>query len=321
MKMKRLKRRRKKDRKKKYNKIASSNLSEIIRAHNEDKNDPLVLAYNRPDILLVSTEAREEVTQRMNNAIQGANFEDIELIERIVQINEELDLDDTLMQRARGTINRISRTGPTFEARAINVQRLMDDSQNVHDPAVTKELNKTLEGMNPNDYFSLDDPNVMRNESMQKINETIQEMVTRGEITKSRGDDARRIASKMINSNDTCTTYNSRGESEILMTTWNNANSHDERHNIVLGLADSISGPSGSVCINGRIARILGANTTQVSTAELKTAVYNYAGKIMSENGPFSDVEKYINDISSMSDTQKELLREECKAVFDEQDP
>jgi len=79
-----------------------------------------------------------------------------------------------------------------------------------------------------------------------------------------------------------------------------------------------VSGPSGTVCMNGRIARVLGANTTQASSAELKSAVYSYAGKVMNSSGDFREVVKYINDIEQFTDSQKNILVNECKSVFDD---
>lgn len=301
--------RRKKRQSKKLRRIATDDIGEVIKAHNGSK-DPLVLAYNRPDLVQVP-QVRADISQRMREAITETNYEDIELLERIVHVNEELDIDPGIRQMALNRLTEVSRTGPSFEVRAEDAKKIMNDPQNVHDPAVSGSLLGVLRTMDKNteDLTGLG--------SRGEIDRVIREMIDRGDLSQSRAEMARRTLSKMVGSKDTCMAYENRTESEILSTTWKNASGYTERHNIILGLADAAT-ESGTVCINGRVSRVLGANSSQVSTGELKQAIYSYAGKIMNEGGSFMEVEKYISEVPGMPEDQKEMVTQECRAVFDE---
>jgi len=300
-----------------YSTIASDDIQTIYEAHVNDQSDPLVAVYNRPDIVAKDEVLRQDIARRMRATIMADSFDDIEMLERIVQINEDLDLDDNITRIAPMIAARVGHVNNVnFTVRANDAMRLVDDPQNVHDPVVIKELNSVLKeysGEYTGSYNYAIDGNVAPD-----VNATIVKMVNMGEISESRANDAKRVMSKMISSNDTCSSYSNRRESEIFQTAWSAANTYDKKYNIILGLADSVSGPSGTVCMNGRIARVLGANTTQASSAELKSAVYSYAGKVMNSSGDFREVVKYINDIEQFTDSQKNILVNECKSVFDD---
>ena len=323
------------DLKKESMKVSTDDSMETMTAHMRDLNDPLVLVYNRPDIVMNNAAIRADVVDRMKRTIMDEHFDDLEILERIVNINEDLDLDPEIGAQAIEAATRIGYNRQTarnndpvrtFEARAVDVTRQMDDPQNVHDPTVIKQLNDQLHDMdhrvnderrrNRNDGAGADMNDI---DNMTDITEFVDRMKESGDISNQRSMEALKAARKMINSQDTCTSYSGRVESEIFKTAWNSAKSYDERHNIILGLADSTT-HEGTVCMNGRIARVLGANTVQATGPEIKSAIYSYAGKIMNDGGAFNLVEQYIDDIKTMPDSQKELVKAECRAVFDDND-
>lgn len=320
--MKRMKKRRskcrpKKHRKGKYYDMATDDIRAVYMAHTKDMSDPLVAAYNRPDIVASNAALKRDIALRMRATILADTFDDIEMLEKIIQINEDLDIDDTLNQLAPMVAARVGHINKAnFDVRADDVLRLMDDPQNVHDPTTIKELNSVLKdftGEYTGEYTGGFNKNIA-----PEIDIVINNMTTKGEISETRASDARRVLSKMITSHGTCMSYGNRRESEIFQTTWSAADTYDKKYNIILGLADSATSGGGTVCMNGRIARILGANTTQASGAELKSAVYSYAGKVMTSGGNFAEVEKYINGIEQFTDSQKNILMNECKSVFDD---
>jgi len=297
-----------------YMKLATDAQGIVMYAHMFNPDDPLVLLYNRPDVVVGNKAIKAEVLRRIHNVLNDDDFNDMEMLERIVNINEELNLDDEIAVIAPQVAERIGHNNTaTFDARAIDVMRLMDDSQNVHDPTVIKQLNKTM------DTYSITGDVQSHEDLRNSFNDTLDRMIHKDEISEERAAFAKRTFEVMLNSAGTCSSYRDRRESEILQTTWGSADTYDKRHNIILGLADAASG-GGTVCMNGRIARVLGANTVQASSAELKSAVYSYAGKVMTEGGRFELVENYINDVGGFTDQQRELITAECRAVFDDQD-
>lgn len=304
-------------------KTATDSAKEVLTEHMQNPKDPLVLAYNRPDLLLNNPILRRDVTARMHRTIMDEHFDDIEMLERIVNINEEFDLDRNIAVAAPAIAARTA-VGKTFDDRLANIAKIADDPQNVHDPSVIKQLNDTLNATatvgNQEDHYGSQLSGPKRMQLKGSIENTINQLVSSGEISQERANAARIVATKMINSSDTCSSYNGRRENEIFDTTWHSADTADKRHNFILGLADSHTGGSSTVCMNGRLARIIGANSIQASSADLKSSVYSYAGKIMNEGRPFAEVERYINDIQDMANSQKTMLIAECRAVFDEND-
>lgn len=309
--------------KKESMKVSTDDSMETMTAHMRDLDDPLVLVYNRPDIVMNNAALRADVIDRMKRTIMDEHFDDLEILERIVNINEDLDLDPEIGTQALEAATRIGQRqtvrepARTFEVRAVDVTRQMDDPQNVHDPVVIKQLNDQLHDMDSRRNVKRNDGT--DNNDLVDIKEFVDRMKESGDISDKRSMEALKAASKMINSHDTCTSYSGRVESEIFKTAWNSAKSYDERHNIILGLADSTT-HEGTVCMNGRIARVLGANTVQATGPEIKSAIYSYAGKIMNDGGAFNLVEQYIDDIKTMPDSQKELVKAECRAVFEDND-
>lgn len=309
----------KRNKKRSYMKTATDSAKEVFAEHMKNPQDPLVLAYNRPDLLATNPILRRDVTARMHRTIMDEHFDDIEMLERIVNINEEFDLDRNIAVAAPAIAARTA-VGRTFDDRLRDIAKIADDPQNVHDPSIIKQLNETLINTSPVISGGGALPNSQRAQLKTSVDNTIDDLLRRGEISDSRANAARIVATKMINSSDTCSSYNGRHENEIFNTTWSAADTADKRHNFILGLADSHTGGASTVCMNGRLARIIGANSMQASSADLKSSVYSYAGKIMNEGRPFAEVEHYINEIQDMPMSQKTMLISECRAVFDEND-
>lgn len=310
-------------------KTATSSAAETLNEHFREPQDPLVLMYNRPDLVVTNPALRKDVIVRMRKTIMDEHFDDIEMLERIVNLNDEYDLDHGITVVAPAVAARTV-TGKTFADRLEEITKIADDPQNVHDPVIIKQLNETLNKATLKESFDGPQDNYgssagiigMRERAALRasVNNAIDQLLVTGEISNERANAARIVATKMINSGDTCSSYNGRQENEIFQKTWSAADSADQKHNFILGLADSYTGGHSTVCMNGRLARIIGANSVQVSSADLKSSVYSYAGKIMNENGKFTEVEKYIREISDMPDSQKTILISECRAVFDEND-
>lgn len=308
------------DKKKSHIRIATDSAQEAVQEHINNPRDPLVLIYNRPDVIQHNKTLRQDVINRMRQTILDEHFNDIETLERIVHLNEEFDLDQNIAIVAPAVAIRtvVNNPGKTFDDRITDVQRQADDPQNVHDSAIIKQLNETLREMLPSGSTEVFLDSLDKRSIKNSVDAAIDDMLKKREITNERANAARIVASKMISSNDRCMSYDNRRENDIFKTTWANAQTDDQKHNFILGLADAHTAGNSTVCMNGRLARIIGANTSQVSSADIKSAVYSYAGKIMTENKPFADVEKYIDDIAEMPESQKTLLKSECKAVFDE---
>lgn len=298
--------------KKAHVKIKTDNHKQVIDAHIEQEDDPLVVAYNAPELVINNSTLRADIRRRMINAINNAEGpDDIETLERIVNINEELDIGDEIMPLAVQAVHRVAARVDNF--RDLENNNVQDDPQNVHDPSVIKQLRDELYGINITNSSSAD--------IAADITNNVNRLKESGEISAARANDALRVANTMLSSTGTCSSYDGRRESDILRNVWADINdSPDKIHNLILGLADSAT-ESGTVCMNGRIARVIGANTSAVSQTDIKSAVYNYAGKIMNEGGGYDSVLKYINDIDSLPESQKIILREECKTVFDDIQP
>lgn len=296
-------------------KIKSDNKKEVLDAHNEDKEDPLVLIYNTPELMDEDPRLREEVRQRMLNTLEGMNGpEEIETIERILDANETFAIDPTIVPVAIQTVRRVAAGADLGTLMRNNVQ---DDPQNVHDPTVIKQLRNELNeletsmkafGANPEPHT----------EVMNGIMKSVTALRNSGEVSAERAEDALKVARAMLSSTGTCMSYDNKKESDILRNVWTDVkDSPDKVHNLILGLADGATS-SGTVCMNGRIARIIGANSAAVSQTDIKSAVYSYAGKIMNEGGNYSAVERYIDEVTELPETQKIILKEECRSVFDD---
>lgn len=314
-----------KSRRQKLKDFASGAVKSILQAHAES-DDPTLLAFNAPQLLMGSSTAvrrlREDVRVRLIETIMAPEFNDIRLLERIVNINEDLDLDDRIVHLAPMIAGGIARNNDRMTT-------IMNDSQNVHDPMVIKSLNdvnKTIVGA-ASAAANVDNIQDIRGDTIIKIKNRIAKMLADGEINEIRARNAEEMAESMIRSNATCMSYANKKESNILMDAWV-ANMADENktHNIVLGLADA--NPLGhSVCVNGRIGRILGSLVDPeeakpiITMDNYRTEMYAFAGQVAARGGKADEVFLRINAETGLSDTQKAMLREEVAAGFDDDEP
>lgn len=314
--------------------LATDNIDEVIHAHN-GTDDPTVIVFNRPE-LLRRPNIRFDVVNRIMNRILNPEFDDLQLLERIVNINEELDLDTNIpifapMIAHRIVAGRTVNNGTLADANNNDVNRLRNDSQNVHDPLIINTLRDQMreqqqEIINVVENNTADNGDLINGSGEALRNDiftSIDRLVASGDITEKAGQDAKYVAGKMLTSTGTCSSYDNRRESDILKDTWNVSRSNNDKvHNIVLGLADSRTSNDGTVCINGRIARVLGANNvtqeTKVPTMEeYRAEIYGHAARIMREEGDPEEVYVRIREETGLSDTQKEMLRAEVAAGFE----
>lgn len=298
-------------------KIATDDAATVMNAHFSNPSDPLVLIHNRPDIAPLY---RDEIISRLRDGIIAAqDMTDVEEIPRYVDAGRQLGVD--LLPLAADVTRVVTRD----VVRRDGVEAILDykvaaDPQNVHDPSVIRQMNKTLTSI-----ATADTP---ISTIKQDILAEIDKMERKKEISSARANDARMALETMVEKNATCSSYGGRHEASILADTWEDAKKYsgDTRTgNIILGLADSMNG-SSTVCVNGRIARIIGANSVQVSTGDLKAAAYSYAGKLYTDLGDAPTAEKiqdalgaldtYIAEMNDMPEDQRTIVREECRAVF-----
>jgi hypothetical protein len=292
--------------------VATDDAPTVIAEHIDNPDDALVLIYNRPDL---ADDFRDDILTRLQAGI--INAEGTAEIPRFVDAGRLLGVDFMPIATevtARVAVDDVRRLGATdVIARGMKVA---EDPQNVHDPSVIKQMNDTLD--------ALESPVVMSTQEVKmEINKKIDSLIEAGEITRLRGDDARCVLVKMIEDGGTCTSYGGRHEADILSEAWSATKSDTQKENIILGLADSMD-DGHVVCVNGRIARVIGANTTQVTSGDLKAAAYAYAGSIYSSLGDdpadiisaMAKVDEYVNGLTMMPEDQRALVREECRAVF-----
>lgn len=297
--------------------VATSDAIVAVTAHNDNPDDPLVLVYNRPDIAIQPT-YRDNIADRLHRGIIEATETDE--IPRFVDAGRIIGVDFTpLATLAVGAIvaDHVRRDG--VDTIVANAQKIANDPQNVHDPTVIKQMRDQLTAIPERAHIS-------RMTVASNISDEINRLVEVGEISHARANEARRVLQHMIEKGGTCMSYGNRHEADILRDAWGDAmNDETKKANIILGLADAIS-DGHVVCTNGRIARVLGANSTQVSTADLKAAAYAYAGSIyggLGENFTANDVadgmrrvDEYVDGLREMPEEQRRLVREECRAVF-----
>lgn len=306
---------RRKSKKQRAHDLATDNADEILHAHRAT-DDPTVIVFNRPE-LLRRPKIRFDVINRIMNRILNPEFNDLQLLERIVNVNEELDLDMNIPIFAPIIARRIADGG----ALADTTTRLREDSQNVHDPLIINTLrdqmrSQTVTTVIPEEYTGGNNGNNFVTEMFTSIDAL-------NDITEKAKTDAKFVAGRMLNSTGTCMSYDNRRESDILRETWlASREDNDKLHNIVLGLADGRTGNDSTVCINGRIARVLGANNvtqeTKVPTMEeYRAEIYGHAARIMREEGDPEEVYTRIQNETNLSDTQKEMLRAEVAAGFE----
>lgn len=293
--------------------MATDDIDAVMAAHVENPDDPLVLIYNRPD---VAQHYRDDILTRLQDGI--INAEETDEIPRFVDAGRLLGVDFAPVATAttaRVATADVRRLGvPEIVARA---QKIAEDPQNVHDPTVIKQMNDTLKEM--------DGVALSRQATRELILSRISELTKSGEISASRGDDAIRVLTRMMVDGGTCASYGDRHEADILCEAWAAAPTETHTANIISGLADAVS-DGHVVCVNGRIARVLGANTTQVTSGDLKAAAYAYAGSVYAGLGDeptkediaigIGKVDTYVNDMTAMPEEQRRLVREECRAVF-----
>ncbi len=312
-------------------KVATDDLGTVLDAHTANPDDPLVLVYNRPDIAALPA-YRDEVIDRIHRGIVEAT--DTEEIPRFVGAARVLGVDMTpIAAVAVGTITAAEVRRDGVDAVIARAQQIANDPQNVHDPAVIKQMNDQLAALpvtatiNEASLGSNDEwrTSAAKKRIIDSISADISRMTKSGEISVARADDARRAMYHMIEKGGTCSSYGGRHEADILRDVWNATSDADRRGNIILGLADAID-DGHMVCTNGRIARVLGANTTQVTMTDLKAAAYSFAGQVYSGLGEkftaddirqgITRVDEYVQGLTDMPEEQRVLVREECRAVF-----
>lgn len=307
-------------------KVATDDLGTVLDAHAANPNDPLVLVYNRPDIATLPA-YRDEVIDRIHRGIVEAT--DTEEIPRFVGAARVLGVDMTpIAAVAVGTITAAEVRRDGVDAVIARAQQIANDPQNVHDPAVIKQMNDQLAALPVTATLGGNDEwrtAAAKKRITDSISAEISQMTKRGEISAARADDARRTMYHMIEKGGTCSSYGGRHEADILRDVWNATEDTDRRGNIILGLADAVD-DGHMVCTNGRIARVIGANTTQVTMTDLKAAAYSFAGQVYGGLGEkftaddirqgIARVDEYVQGLTDMPEEQRVLVREECRAVF-----
>jgi len=151
-----------------------------------------------------------------------------------------------------------------------------DDPQNVHDSAMNRDLNDTLQRLKNEPVFSASSPAKCISEARAEIN-------SMGD--KNAADNAKRVLTR-IESGSRISTFGGAAEDEIFALVWNRcrhpanaAAAADMRESILDALADSVEHGS-VVCANGRSARLLNSLTlldfdSQVGRAMTSTAYKN----------------------------------------------